>query len=398
MTWLYPTVALALWALVIARARASSTSTAQRLMSATVVFLAANVTLRVPVVWEAVGDVAGGAFAIGCKHLLTMTTETLILLFVREVHGRGISRRAIVATALAAGAAITALLFVVEPTDAALTYEGYARLYTSSWSWMAYWSITVAFGLWAFTAGARFYWRYQHQAGRGADGLGFLLIGLGTSIAALITALKACVVLSALLGRMSLWDGWAIKVAPLMIAALVLAVVAGLVSKSTAARWARWRARGEHLRSLSVLEPLWQTLTRAVPNITLDHRAMASLTGRHLSAHDKLYRRVIEINDGLLVLAPYTSAPLWQEALERAHASGEPAQQARVIADTVALHASLTNYRAHLQAASSTAHLVTRQSGDFSAEVDRLSLLARASRCCPLTAHITQQMLERERP
>lgn len=396
MTWFFTPVAVALWALAAARLRASGTSPAQRLMTATVVSLAANVTLRVPVVWEGVSAAGGALAAIGAKHLLTMVTETLILLFVREIHGRGVGARAIVGIAVAAAIAITGLLFFTGPADVGLTYEGYARLYTSSWPWMAYWSITLAFGMWAFWAGSRFYWRYQHRAGRGPEALGFMLIGLGATIALLITVLKAAVVLTALVGQMSVWNGWAIKVAPVLIMALILAVVAGLISKSAASWWARWGERRDHRRSLAALEPLWRGLTSAVPNIALDQRAMASLTGNHLSPHDKLYRWVIEINDGLLALASYTSAPLWQEAFDHARAAGEPAQQARVIADTVALNVSLARYRARSRVEQPSTHLVTRQSGDFSIEVERLSLLSHTGQRCRLTAQITQRMLEME--
>lgn len=395
MSWALAPMAAVLWALAFSRLRVKDASRAQKLMTATVLLLAATVTLFIPVVSDALSAVAGTPVADASSHLLAMAVETLILLFVREIRGAGVGPLVIVGIALAAAGASTALL-VAGVMSEATTYEASAQVYPWSWPWVSYWSITSAFDLWAFSAGARFYWRYPRQAALGSESLGLLLIGVGTTIALFLSMLRAGAVITAVLGQDHIWDGWAAALASVLIAALVVAVVAGLMSKAALSWPARWRAWRAQRRSLADLEPLWHTLTSAVPNITLDQRAVVSLTGTRLSQRDRLYRRVIEINDGLLALAPYTSALLWQQVFDRARTAGQPARQAQVVADAVALEASLARYRAGSPAAQASTHLVTRQPADFSAEVQRLSALAQASSCQPHKAQVTQRPREME--
>lgn len=395
MTWVAAPVGIALWALVIRRSWLRSPSSAQMIMTATVASLAAVVTLQVPVVRDGVIAAGGEMAAIIGDHLLALGVELLILLFVREIQGRGMSPRIIVGLTVAAATASTALLVIVTSTSEAMTYASSVERYPFGWPWLSYWSITIVYGLWAFGSGARFYWRYPRQAGARGEALGFLLIGVGTTIALALTVLRAGVAISAPVRQMRLWDGWAEEAALVLAAVLFAVIVAGLMS-TTAASWlAQCSARRAHRRSVAALEPLWRSLTDAVPNITLDHRTLVSLMGVRLSQRDKLYRRMIEINDGLLALAPYTSAPLRQESFDQALSMGELPRHAHVVADTVTVAVALERYRARSPAAQPSTDLVTRQAGDFTAEVQRLSEIARASRW-PLTAQITQQMLEKE--
>ena len=397
MTWVLAPTAIALWALTLSRLRASATSRAQSVMTATVLALAAAVTLNVPAIWQAVITAGGEPVAIVADHVLTMTVQTLILLFVHEITGRGLTTRAIVGAAAVAVAVSTTALLILGPTSAAMLYKNAVQHHPAGWPWLAYWSATIAFGFWAFGSGARFYWRYPRQAGERGEALGFVLIGVGTTIALLLTVLRAGVLISAPLRQLRIWGGWAESTAFALGAVLSVIIAAGLMAKPTASWLARVKTWRDHRRSVADLEPLWAALTAAVPNIALDQRAMASLMGARLSPHDRLYRRMIEVNDGLLALAPYTSAPLWRDALDQALANGETRQRAHVVADTVALHVALARYRARSPVAQTSRHLVTRQADDFSAEIQRLSELARASTHCPLTAQITtQQMREME--
>lgn len=396
MTWMFAPAAAALWGLTLSRLLIRSTSRAQRVMTATVSCLAVVVTLQVPLIREGVLATWGERVLIIGDHLAAIAVEMLILLFVREIQGQGVTSRAIVGITAAVAAVTTGLLLLVGPTNEAMTYGVSAATYPSAWPWLTYWSITIAFGFWAFGAGARFYWRYPRQAGARGEALGIMLLGVGTTIALVVTMLRAGVVISAPVRQMQVWDGWATRVALVLVVVLLVAIVGGLMARAAAswvAQYATWRY---HRRSVAAVEPLWRTLTTAVPNLTLDHRAMVSLMGARLSQRDTLYRRVIEINDGLLALGPYTSATVRDEALEEALAAGELPDRAHLVADTVAVHIALERYRSRSRAAQASAHLVTRQAGDFSAEVRRLSEIARASCDCPLTAEITQRMREKE--
>lgn len=395
MTWVLAPIAAALWVVAASRARAPSTSDAQRLMTATVTFFALAVTLNVPAVARAVVALGGERTLLIVDHLAVMAVEALILLFVREINGRGLARRTIAALIALTLSATTALLLVAGPTQEAMRYSTSLQEHPWAWPWVGYWSITIAFGLWAFTTGAAFYWRSVREPHAPAEALGVALIAVGVSIALLITVLRACIVISAPLEGMRLWQGWSIPLALSAVWVLFLVVVGGLVAKTAAtwpARQRTWRLQRE---AVTTLEPLWKALTSVVPNITLDNRVLASVAGVRMSQRDKLYRRTIEINDGLLALTSYTSAPRWQQAMDQALATGQTPSSAAVVADAVALRLALHSYRERCPVEQSHA-LVTKRSGDFSTEVERLSALARAVTRCPLTAGITADLLEME--
>lgn len=396
MTWVLAPIAAALWVLAANRLRSAPASAAQRLMTATVTSFALTVTLKVPLVRHGVTAVGGQPADIVSDHLATMSVQVLILLFVREISGRGLTRRTITVLATLTLTCTTGLLLVMGPTYEAMTYSSSALTYPWAWPWVCYWSLTIVFGLWAFGTGAAFYWRYSRRVQPQGEALGVVLIAVGTSIALLVTVLRACIVISAPLEGMRIWEGWALPTALAAVTVLLMVVVAGLASKTVTtwpARRRTWRGQRE---SVSALEPLWKDLTSAIPNITLDHRALAPLAGIYSSQRDKLYRRMIEINDGLLALTSYTSAPLWRQAMDQALATGEAPGRARVVADAVTLRLALRNYRDRSPVVQASTHLVTEQSGDFSTEVDRLSDLATTTARCPLTARITERLLEME--
>jgi hypothetical protein len=71
-----------------------------------------------------------------------------------------------------------------------------------------------------------------------------------------------------------------------------------------------WRS---HRRSYRQLEPLWTALNHAFPQLALGRVPATSwrgrLGGRAGDTHHRFYRRVVEIRDGLVQLAPYYDRP-----------------------------------------------------------------------------------------
>lgn len=80
------------------------------------------------------------------------------------------------------------------------------------------------------------------------------------------------------------------------------------------------RKRGEHLRSLRALEGLWRELTAAVPHVQLP-----TSRAQRWSVDLRLYRRVIEIRDALLILRDYIDRDTVDAARRHALAAAEPA-------------------------------------------------------------------------
>lgn len=395
MTWVLALLAVTLWAVAISRLYASSTSRSQQLMTATVTAFALSATLNVAAVGRAVVAVGGEQTLIVADHIAFLAVEALILLFVREISGRGLARRTIVVLVALTLAATTALLLVVGPTEEAMKYTNSLREHPWAWPWLGYWSITTIFALWAYGTGAVFYWRSTRQVRARAEALGVVLIAVGVTIALLINVLRACVVISAPLEEMKVWRGWSASLTLGAGTVLSVAVVGGLVIKTVVTWPARQRAWRLQREAVTALEPLWKVLTSVIPNITLDNRALTSLSGLRMSQRSRLYRRTIEINDGLLALGSYASAPLRQQARDQALATGEQASSAEVIADAVAVRLALRSYRER-SPVQRCHDLVAKRPGGFSTEVERLSALAQAMAHCPLTARITGRLLEME--
>ncbi|GAA4419381.1 hypothetical protein GCM10023148_18560 [Actinokineospora soli] len=96
-----------------------------------------------------------------------------------------------------------------------------------------------------------------------------------------------------------------------------------------------WRRHRAHAR----LRPLWQALHEAEPGIALDPSGELGLRGVRL----RLYRRVIEIRDGLLALQPYRDADFATAAREAAtnpRGDRSAAVEAAVIAAALRARAS----------------------------------------------------------
>jgi hypothetical protein len=80
-----------------------------------------------------------------------------------------------------------------------------------------------------------------------------------------------------------------------------------LAVASTMPIWGPWI---DCWRGYRRLRPLWQALTRAHPDVRLDPPAWTRLDQwSPWRLHYRLYRRVVEIRDGLLALRPYMSPP-----------------------------------------------------------------------------------------
>lgn len=94
------------------------------------------------------------------------------------------------------------------------------------------------------------------------------------------------------------------------------------------------------LRSLDRLAFMWSTLTRAVPGVVL-RTSDGHLLRRPVR---RLHRRLVEINDALLILAPYRDIHGAGTAEVGTFPSGASTRHARAIIETKALPAPLGTY------------------------------------------------------
>jgi hypothetical protein len=150
----------------------------------------------------------------------------------------------------------------------------------------------------------------------------------------------------------------------------------GWVLPTVGQRWPAVVAWGRTYRRLRELYPLWALVLRAVPGVALEHptsRLRDLMRVRDLDFW--LYRRVIEIEDGLRVLQPAALG----EPCGPAPASLVPAEVAALV--DVLRDQDVAARRDHRSRTSTD--LVQADSRDYADNLDRLTALARRVRAVP---------------
>lgn len=145
---------------------------------------------------------------------------------------------------------------------------------------------------------------------------------------------------------------------------------------------ARWINR---YRTLRVLYPLWVDLYRASPDIALSPPSsplMDALLLRDLNV--RLYRRVVEIRDGLLTLRPFVDPRIREVAREVARSSGLSGDEPDTIAEAATVAAAIRAKR-HGHAADAGDVVAAAPAGsDLGGEAAYFRRLARVYSCSPI--------------
>lgn len=152
----------------------------------------------------------------------------------------------------------------------------------------------------------------------------------------------------------------------LVLCGVAVPAVAGLV-----------RRRGQYRR----LAPLWQALYRAAPEIALEppRRRTPAFPTRL-----QVYRQVVEIRDGLLLLRPYRSAEVVEAARDRAASAGLHGENRETVVEAATVAAAL---HAHEQDVPPSRPDDAVSGGrDLTSDIEYLCRLADAFRDQPLAA------------
>ncbi len=171
--------------------------------------------------------------------------------------------------------------------------------------------------------------RYARLADTAALRVALRLVVAGTALASVDLVNKAVLSASYRFGFADPFGHTAFARKVLPTAAYLLVLVGAALPAAVG-----WLGRYRRYRQLG---PLWRALYRADPAIALDPPAVPDfLVLARLRLH--LYRRVIEIRDGLLALRPYRDPAVAAAARERATRAGldGPARDAAVEAAVVA--------------------------------------------------------------
>ncbi|MGX6607920.1 MAB_1171c family putative transporter [Micromonosporaceae bacterium Da 78-11] len=310
-----------LWGTVAARLPTLWRDRRQRALWASVASLALCKTASFPPVAEML-------HAPIAPHLLGVLAASFLLRFITLVTGAAGGRRQL---ALVAG--VLALLGVLAAVSGGIGTS--AELLTGDLpgTVVAYWVVLEAYlGTVLVTATALF-WTLGRAAPTGLPRLGLRALAIGSCLIALYAAFKTVLIVAHGFGAAV--DFPAIEpVAHRVQTVGVLLAVGGAVAPAGH----RARAAARAYRDLLALRPLWTAMRDAFPEVILftPRRAVIELAGVD-DVHLRLYRRVIEIRDGLLALRDYLPAevpaaadPAVTEARAvalalRRRAAGEPA-------------------------------------------------------------------------
>jgi hypothetical protein len=173
----------------------------------------------------------------------------------------------------------------------------------------------------------------------------------------------------------------------LLIGAVALAAAGITLPVGGAALAAKWRQR-QDLRTFEALEPLWNRLHDAFPQIRLPKP-----DGSQQDVALRLYRRVIEIDDGRLLLRPYLNEDVSAAIATAASSRGLDGEGLRATVEAAEISAALQALDGKpLKPATSprTPDAAGPADGNFSHEA---TWLARVSQACatPLVRELTSR-------
>ncbi|GAB2575358.1 hypothetical protein Aab01nite_14480 [Paractinoplanes abujensis] len=277
-----------LWGLAVTRLPGIWRDRPQRALAAAVIALAVSRTAAYPRVADDLEQLRAGAV----QHLSAMVAAYFLLRFLLLVTSRGPRWHA------ASGAVVLVLLLIA--AGAVFTGPG---LLTGELTpaTVAYWvALDLYVGV-ALAAAARFFWAIAAEVPVRWSRTALRALAAGAGLLALDAFFRAVVMV--LLGA-----GAAVDLAALdppaefvQAASALLMVTGGAVTA-----FPRARAAVAAYRSLVALRPLWKAMRDTFPEIILfsPRRAIVELAGVD-DVHLRLYRRVIEIRDGMLALRGY---------------------------------------------------------------------------------------------
>ncbi|ONI88609.1 hypothetical protein ALI144C_06120 [Actinosynnema sp. ALI-1.44] len=290
------TVAVTLmWLIMVLRAPGAIRSGRQRSLWLAVGLAATAMTLQLDAVSAAAERLFGPTHLIDLgREIIGLCAATAVFTFVITVTGR----RAYARFSIGLAVVLAAVLVVIDfrsgsharhkvPADSGLDPE----------PTVAYWLLLLLYHIAASVSCAFVCWRTSRSAKSRSLRAALLMFCFGSVTASALMS-------SSILHLMTRWT-WIPPLYPAICATEALFLTAGAAVPIAADLRRRW----EDIRTLHRLTPLWHELVTTVPEIVLDpvRGPLADLAGSMRSTRRKLYRRVVEIRDGMLAVSPYVS-------------------------------------------------------------------------------------------
>lgn len=344
-------------------------------------FLALALTDLLPPVAVAIDRLAGVAnLSRLLGHVLVLTAAWAVQVYLIQLNypdERGRWRVQRRASTLLGTVALLVMFFALAPVHReALDFWG---RYQRAPYILEYRLVFVAYLGWALATVVHLCWRYAGITDHPATATGLRLVAIGGFIGLVYCVHEGLRVMASAIGVTN-----GVLDSNLVTQILIATGVGLMVIGSTMPAWGprvgvpelvSWFRR---YRAYRHLYPLWHALYEASPDIALlppRSRIADVLTVRDLDF--RLYRRVVEIRDGLLAVRPYREPEVVTSALELCREAGLDQEETPLIAEAAALAVALDAKRRGEPGAGGAASAEVAGGADLASEVLALERLAR---------------------
>ncbi|WP_418960534.1 MAB_1171c family putative transporter [Streptomyces tritici] len=320
------------------RSRGAPESAPSRLIAGVIALVTLSVTVGVPVARRAIDEVTGMQSITNLlSHLLGMSAIACLTGFVRRMSlaAKGAPRRRTGSwLPLPAVAATMCAAFFLTPRPSG---EQYFLTTGRSTAHTVYWSVFLGYVILGVATVGVLCLRHHRQAPPGPLRTSLNLIGAG-ALTALAYVVHRCLYLALRDSGIPLFQE------AVVVPTTQALLVGSLLLAGTGIAWPALaglhRARSDR-RRLRRLEPLWRTLTEAVPEVVLPLPPMLRADPELM-----LYRYAVEISDAVLALDPFRSTDVEAAAREALRAHGFSGTELAAATEAVVLRCALARARA----------------------------------------------------
>lgn len=334
-----------LWSLVLAWLPALRRGAIQRALWTIFLMLALVKTVALDPIVGWINETAGVHDANTLvQHLIGITAATALLRFISLISGAYEQRPRAKALQLVTGLVVAVGLSVFFTITDDGVYSSADELLASPIAepaTIAYWMLLEVYLGIALTMGGLLLWRVSRVTPMSLLRVGLWLMCAGVALNALFAVYKSAYVLAHAAG-VGMPTGTIVAISTNMMLVANLLMVSGVAVPA----WTAAAKVVEVRRSMRALAPLWQTIRATFPEMILPvPRELPTAEGILATARLRLYRRLIEIRDGMLELRGYVPAGVTAEALAYLKDKGVSDEEAAVLAEACWIEVALREVR-----------------------------------------------------
>ncbi|MCE7006441.1 hypothetical protein LWC34_26965 [Kibdelosporangium philippinense] len=256
-------------------------------------------TIAVEPVGAAIQSVLGTNGDTLVKHLLAVVASVSLLRFVALITDRR-PRRYHVLLAMGVTAVLVGLFTVARDGIHSSAEDLLTESHISTPE-LGYWLLLEAYLATVLSTGCLLVWRVSRASPTNPLRIGMWLMGAGTALNFLFAVYKSAYIVAHAAG-LPLPTDLVVAISDSMLPVSGLLIVAGVLVPG----WGLARELVGLRRSMRALAPLWRTMRETFPEMILYvSEKLPSADGILATARLRLYRRLIEIRDGMLELRRY---------------------------------------------------------------------------------------------